>query len=272
MTAVSLLAQGAEPRTLPVPVVLGWHEGWRIVRHPIALAGFALMLTVMGAESGSGARAAFELLSTGPTFFYGVFVYFAANLVASRDRRAHSGELLAATPAPATDRVAGLCVAALVPTAVCAAFIAVAHALMTALDVYGYQAVPTVWHLAQGPLTVLGGALLGIMVARLTKVPGIALLVMLAMVTYDAWLAGEGMIDRQPLATYVAWAAWGGTSSAWAGLIPGSAAWHDLYLLGLCAMAACGAFLREAQNRWRVLAIGAALTALTAVPAVLQLA
>jgi hypothetical protein len=141
---------------------------------------------------------------------------------------------------------------------------------MTSNDAYGYLAVPTVWHLAQGPLTVLGGALLGVMVARSTSVPGVALLVMLAMIAYDVWLGGDAMIEYQPLATYVAWAAWG-NGTEWAGLIPGSAFWHDLYLLGLCAMAACGAFLREAAHRGRVLALGALLTALTAVPALLQL-
>jgi hypothetical protein len=272
MTAASmtLLEQGRDVRPLPVPLVLAWQEGWRIVRHPIALVGVVLMVVVMLTEKNEGARASFELLSTGPTFFYGVFTYFAANLVASRDRRAHSGELLAATPAAATARVAGLCLAALVPALVCATFVATGHALLTMYDGYGYLAVPTFWHLAQGPLTVLGGALLGIMVARLTTIPGIALLVMLAMVTYDVWLGGDSMVRYQPLSTYVAWAAWG-NGTAWAGLIPGSAFWHDVYLLGLCAMAACGAFLREAQHRGRVLALGAALTALTAVPALLQL-
>ena len=271
MTAATvLLEQGRDVRPLPVPVVLGWQEGWRIARHPVALLGLALMAVVVLTEQGEGARARFELLSTGPTFFYGVFTYFAANLVASRDRRAHTGELLAATPAAATARVSGLCLAALVPAALCAVFVAVGHALLQRADAYGYLAVPTVWHLAQGPLTVLGGALLGIMVARLTTLPGIALLVMLAMVAYDVWLGGDSRVEHQPLATYVAWAAWG-TGAEWAGLIPGSAFWHDVYLLGLCAMAACGAYLREAAHRGRVLALGALLTALTAVPAVLQL-
>jgi hypothetical protein len=255
MTAasMSLLEQGREARPLPVPVVLGWQEGWRIVRHPIAVIGVLLMIVVVSTEQSVGARARFELLVTGPTFFYGVFTYFAANLVASRDRRSHSGELLAATPAAATARVTGLCLAALVPALVCAAFVATGHALLTANDAYGYLAVPTVWHLAQGPLTVLGGALLGVMVARLTSVPGVALLVMLAMIAYDVWLGGDSMIEYQPLATYVAWAAWG-DGTEWAGLIPGSAFWHDVYLLG-CARwppaALSSARPRTAAGCWR---------------------
>jgi len=270
MTAV-VLESGMQSRPLPVPVVLGWQEGWRIMRHPIALVGFALMVLVALAEWDQGARATFELISAGPTFFCGVFTYFAANLVASRDRRAHSGELLSVTPAAPTARVTALCLAALVPALVCAALVAVGHALLISNDGYGYLAQPTFWHLAAGPLTVLGGALLGIMVGRLTTLPGVALLVMVAMVTYDAWLSSDALLHYQPLATFVSWAAWG-TGTQWAGLIPGSTFWHDLYLLGLCAMAACGSFLREAQHRGRVLAVGALLTALTAVPAVEQLA
>ena len=266
MTA-AVLDRAREPRPLPVPVLLGLHEGRRIVLHPVALAGFVLMLVVTFSESTNGPRDAFELLSTGPTFFYGVFTYFAANLVASRDRRAGSGELLAVAPSPATTRVAGLCVAALLPALVCAVYVGVGDAVLSAQG--AYEVEPTVWHLAQGPLTVLGAALLGIMVARLTAVPGVALLVMLAMVAYDAWLS-EASFALQPLATYVSWARWG-AGSAWYGLEPGSVAWHDAYLLALCAMAACGAFLREAGNRWRVLGVGAALTALAVVPALAQL-
>lgn len=266
MTAVVLDA-GTPSRPLPVPLALGLQEGWRMVRHPIALVGLTLMTVLVLVVGDNGSRDAFEVVSTGPTFFYGVFTYFAANLVASRDRRARSGELLVATPAAPTARVAGLCVGALVPTAVCVAFVAVVHALNIARGLY--VVVPDVWHLAQGPLTVLGGALLGIMVARWTSVPGVALLVMIAMVLYNAWLSEHDALV-QPLGTYVSWALWA-AHPHWAGMQPGSPAWHVAYLATLCAMAACGSFLREARRPARVLALGAVLTALMLVPAVAQL-
>lgn len=266
MTAAALEV-GARPRPLPVPVVLGLQEGVRIVRHPIAVAGAALMTVLVLVVGDNGSRDAFEVVSTGPTFFYGVFTYFAANLVASRDRRSHSGELLAATPSSRSARVAGLCLAALVPTALAAAFVAAVH---TANVLRGlYVVAPDVWHLAQAPLTVLGGALLGIMVARWTSVPGVALLVMIAMVLVNAWLSEHDALV-QPLGTYVSWATWA-PHPDWAGMQPGSPGWHVVYLLALCAMAACGSFLRDTERPWRVLGLGAVLTALAVVPAVAQL-
>ena len=252
---------------LPVAVVLGLQEGRRIVLHPIALAGAALMTVLVLVVGDNGSRDAFEVVTTGPTFFYGVFTYFAANLVASRDRRAHSGELLAALPTARSARVAGLCVAALVPTALCAAFVGAVHAANGLRGLY--VVAPDVWHLAQAPLTVLGGALLGIMVARWTSLPGVALLVMIGMVLLNAWIS-EHDAQVQPLGTYVSWATWA-PHPDWAGMQPGSPAWHVAYLLVLCALAACGSFLRDTRRPWRVLGLGALLTALAVVPAVAQL-
>jgi len=266
MTAV-VLELGREPRPLPVPVALGLQEGLRILRHPIAVVGALLTVVLVLAVGDNGPRDAFEVPVLGPTFYYGVFVYFAANLVASRDRRAHSGELLAATAVPASGRVAALCVGALVPAAACAVFVAAVHLMQSARELYLVS--PSVWHLTQAPLTVLGGALLGIMVGRLSRVPGTALLVMVAMVALDVWLNTLSP-TAELLGTHRTWAVWV-PGAAWAGIHPGSALWHDVYLACLCAMAACGAFLRDTDRRWRVLGIGAALTALAVVPALAQL-
>ena len=254
MTALTLPA----PRQLPVPVVLGLQEGRRIALHPVALTGLSLNVVTYVAITDNGPRDAFELLSTGPTWFFGVFTYFAAHLVASRDRRAHSGELLAPSPSPEAVRTAALCLGALVPALVCTAFVVVGHLLNLARDLY--VVTPSVWHLAQAPLSVLGGALLGIMVARLSAVPGVALLVMVAMVAWNVWVSNRPD-DLAPLGTYVSWAAWG-PGTDWAGLQPGSPAWHDVYLAALCAMAATGAFLRDATRKLPVLALGSVLTAL----------
>jgi hypothetical protein len=265
MTAV-LLERDRAPRVLPVPVVLGLQEGMRILRHPISLVGAALMITVVLTVGDNDPRDAFEATSNGPTFFFGVFTYFAASLVASRDRRAHAGELLAAAPSPAAYRVAGLCAGALVPALVCALFVVAVHAMNQARGLY--DVVPGFFHLAQGPLTVLGAALLGIMVGRLTSIPGAALLAMVAMFGWNVWTSNTGEI--QLLGTYMSWGVYA-PHPGWVGMQPGSPGWHDAYLLGLCAMAATGAFLREAARPRRVLALGALLTALTAVPAYLQL-
>lgn len=273
MTAVpataAVLEHGPVERTLPVPVVLGLQEGRRIALHPLALLGLVLTFVVMLTEGVEGARESFEAVSTGPTWFYGTLVFFAAHLVASRDRRAHSGELLAVVPASGVQRVAGLCLAALVPTLVAVVFVVTVHQANEARGLY--LVPPNVWHLSQAPLTVLGGALLGIMVARMTRVPGVPLLVMIAMVLVNAWLNSKPL-TLQPLATYVPWPVWTPINTrSWNGMNPGSPAWHVAYLAALCGMAATGAFLRESAHRPRVVAVGALFTAAAVVTGLLQL-
>ena len=265
MTAVALDRRLPGPWT--VPLTLGLLEGRRIVLHPLALVGLVLTVLPMVVVGDNGPRDAFDVLVVGPNSYYGVLVYFAAWSVASRDRRSHTRELLAATPVLATGRVAGLCVGALAPAAVCVAVVLSIHAMQSLRDLY--VVAPEPGHLAQPVVTVLGGALLGIMVARLTGVPGVALLVMIAMVLFNAWIS-EHDAAVQPLGTYVSWATWA-LHPHWAGMEPGSPAWHVAYLAVLCALAACGSFLREARRPWRVVALGAGLTALAVVPALAQL-
>jgi hypothetical protein len=269
MTAAVLLDVGPAARAWPVPVVLGLHEGRRIALHPLALVGAAITVAVQLSQADAGPRDAFEVVVGAPTFFYGVLVFFAAHLVASRDRRAGTGELLAPLPSGAAARVAGLCLAALVPALLCAACVLVADGSAEAAGRYAVD--PTAWHLAQPPLTVLGAALLGTMVARLTAVPGVALLVMVAMVLVDAWLDARPE-DVGLLATYVTWPEYGtGADTAWWGIQAGSAAWHTAYLAGLCAMACAGAFLREARRPWLPLTAGAVATACTVTAGLAQL-
>ena len=269
MTAVlttSAPVGAARVGALPVPVVLGLQEGRRIVVHPVTLLGLALLAFTTAQDPGGGARWAFDVATVAPIFFCGVFVYFSAHLVASRDRRARSGELLAALPAPASTRVAALCVAAFVPALACAALVIAFFGYCTARGLYVEP--PSVWHLSQGPLTVLGGALLGTMVARLAPVPGVALVVMVAMFAANGWLSERD--DVQLLGTLVSWPVWD-EGEGWHGVQPGSAAWHAAYLASLCAMAATGAFLRETRNRLRVLCVGAVCTASAVVTGLLQL-
>lgn len=264
MTAVTLPTTGVRPR--PAALVLGWQEGRRIVRHPLAVAGLLLTLLPMIVVGDNGPREAFDVLVVGPNAYYGVLVYFAAWAVASRDRRAHARELLAPAPLPATTRVAGLCVAALLPAAVCALVVLSLHAMHLARDLY--VVAPGAGHLLQPVATVLGGALLGVMVARLTRLPGAALLVMIAMIALDVWLSS--LEDGSLLGTFMTWTVYA-PGPQWTSLHAGSAGWHSAYLLSLCAMAACGAFLRESPHRGRVLATGATCTLVAIVTGLLQL-
>jgi hypothetical protein len=249
-----------------VPLVLGLQEGRRIVLHPVALLGLVLTVLPIVVVGDNGPRDAFDVFLIGPGSYYGVLVYFAAWFVASRDRRARTGDLLAATPAPPSSRVASLCVAGLVPAAVCAALVLSTHAVNSARDLY--VVAPGAGHLAQPVATVLGAALLGVMVARLTRLPGAPLLAIIAMIAVDVWLST--LRNGALLGTFMTWTVYA-PGPQWTSLNPGSPVWHSAYLLALCAMAASGAFLREAARPRRVVAVGAACTAVAVVTAVLQL-
>lgn len=244
--------------SLRVAAQLAVPEAWRIVRHPVALAGLALHVTVVATMADNGPRDAFDVSATGSTFFYGVFVYFAAHLVATRNRRARSGELLGALPAGEHERTLALCLAALGPALLNTVVVLATHSM---LELRGlYEVHPTFGHLVGGPLTVLGGALLGVMVARWAPYPGTALVVMVAMFAANIWLSNDGTGSGGLLGTYVSWARYG-PGPHWYGVHPGSPAWHAAYLLALCGMAAAGALLRTTPRRGRVLLAGAACTA-----------
>ncbi len=275
--SVALPAQrGGRPAPLPqqpvaalrVAAQLAVPEAWRIIRHPVAVAGLALHLTAVASIADNGPRDAFDVSATGSTFFYGVFVYFAANLVATRNRRARSGELLGALPAGEHERTLALCLAALGPALLNTAVVLATHAV---LELRGlYEVHPTLGHLVGGPLTVLGGALLGVMVARWAPYPGTALVVMVGMFAYNIWVSNDGTGDGGLLGTYVSWARYG-PGPDWYGVHPGSPAWHAAYLAALCGMAAAGALLRTTHRPWRVLWAGAACTAAAVVAGWAQL-
>jgi hypothetical protein len=244
-------------------------EAWRIVTHPVALAGLALNVALIVVVGSDGGRSSFSAVTAGSTFYSGVFTYFAANLVATRERRSRAGELLAPLPAGPHARTLALCLAALGPALLNAALVAAAYAAFAAREMF--LVAPSFWHAAQGPLTVLGGALLGVMVGRWAPYPGAALVVMVAMVAFNMVVADSP--DYRPLGTEVGWARSGPDHDrgGWYGYHPGSVAWHDAYLLGLCVMAAVGALLRTASERLPLLVLAGAATAATAVAGWAQL-
>lgn len=255
-------AAGRLPRavsSLRVACGLAPGEARRLLLHPVFLAGFALNLVLVAVVAGSGPRDAFGSVTMGSTYYSGVFAYFAANLVATRERRSRSGELLAPLPGTAHERTLALCLAALAPALLNTALVLAMHAQLALRDLY--LVAPQVGHVVQGPLTVLGGALLGIMVARWGPYPGVAAVVMVAMVAWDVFASLRPAIAA--LSTAMNWESYR-PGGHWHGLDEGSPTWHAVYLACLCAMAAAGALLATTPHRRRVLAAGAVLTALAA--------
>src|SRR4051812_14800408 len=140
--------------------------------------GVTLLVTALSLSRSPGTR--FNAVTAAPTFYAGVFVILAANLVATRDRRAGATEMLAAAPTPDLWRTLSLIIAAAAPALACAGLVLLADGYLRATG--GYVVAPSAWYLAQAPLTILGGCLLGILVARWLPYRAAPYLVVIAVV------------------------------------------------------------------------------------------
>lgn len=261
-------SRGSSARGRPLVIEIALFEARRLVLHPLVLLGTGLYLLLLVTTRDDGSRTVFDTLTTGPTFFTGVFTYFAANLVASRTRRHRCAEHHASLPSAPTHRTAGVCLATLAPAAVILLIALLALGWHAGI-VHSFVVRPSVAELAAGPLTVIGGGLLGVMIARWLPFPFASLVVMVGIVAVTVWLSSRPY-TLQMLAPYVSFAVWGDDQN-WAGRYPGSAEWHAVYLAALCAMAATGALLPEARRKAVVLGVGALFTAAAVGAGIVQL-
>lgn len=241
-------------------------ESRHLLRHPIVLVGALLCLPITGfapsrVESGEN----YNLLTASfPVLLYvGVLGYFAANLMTTRARRNDFEEQYDGAPVSAYARVAGMQIAVLALVAV-AVVIQGAFALNMALRGVALPRTPSPAELAMLPLGVLGGGLLGIMVGRWARWPGVPLVVMIAIVFLTM---GGGDWNGQLLVPYVEVASWNLPLT----FVDAHWGWHAAYLGGLDAMAAVGAHV-VVRGRWQrtLLAVGAAVTVFTVLAGWLQ--
>jgi hypothetical protein len=266
-TASLAVAPSAGPRSaLPVWVVLGATEVRRVVRHPVFLGCLAFIAITAGVDLRPGPREAYSVVTGVASFFIGPFTFFAANLLASRDRRHRTEEWLSALPAGSQQRTAASLLACFGPVGIATLLTLVAYVGFSAAGIFVRDPHPL--ELLSGPLCVLGGGLLGVMVARWAPWPGAAALVMVALVAVHVSLSERLRL----LGAYVEFARYAETNlSDWAGVIDGSRGWHVVYVAALCAMAATGALLVDARRRLPVLAVGGVFTACAVVAGWAQL-
>jgi hypothetical protein len=248
---------------------LALRQGRRMLRHPVLLLGAAWFVVGFGVGAPSTPYDRYSMVTGMIAFMLGPVSFFAANLVASSDRRCGAEEWTPSLPMPAVHRTAALLLACLVPATVAGLIDLVAVALFGPLE----ETMPLLWqHVASVPLVVLGATVLGVAVARLLPWPGVSLAVMVGLVAFNARVAG----DHSYLGFYVDFAEWTPNSAAYAAVIPamvpGSPSWHLVYLAALCGLAACGALLRDARRRWLPFSVGAALGAVVLVAGAAQLA
>jgi len=256
MSAAVALARPVAPARALAPS-LAWVEARRLLLHPVMLAGWAFWLFATGDTLIRGATVlgAFELVNGALSFFPGVPAILAAHMVATRDRRAGSLDLLGTLPGRAEERVRALCLASLGPALVGLVLNTAVWAYLLVTDQYG--GVPGVWHIAQAPVTILGACLLGIMLGVWAPNLFTPVLALVALVVVNMWVS-----ERDPhrlFAPAVFWADWGPyDGTVWVGLHTGSVFGHVVYLLGLCGMAAAAALVRVAEQRRTVVALGLA--------------
>jgi hypothetical protein len=239
-----------------------------MLQHPLLLLGAAWFVLGHGFGSPSTPYDRYSAVTGMIAFMLGPVSFFAANLVASSDRRCGAEEWTPSLPMPVVHRTAGLLLACLVPAA------AVGLLELAAVALWGpHEAtMPLLWqHVASVPLVVLGATVLGVAVARLLPWPGVPLAVMVGLVAFNASVGG----DHGYLGFYVDFAEWTPSSAAYADVIPpmtpGSPSWHLVYLAALCGLAACGALLRDARRWWLPFTAGGGLGALVLVAGALQL-
>lgn len=257
----------------PAPAVvtrLAASESRRLLLHPVMLGGFLLWTTMTVytlVMSEIFVVQAFEMLSS-LSFFPGIPAMVAAHMVATRDRRARTLDLLGSTPARSEERVRALCLAGFGPAIVALVLNTAQFAALLLTD--SFAVTPSVWHVVQAPLTILGACLLGTMVGVWAPSPVAPVLTVVTMVA-----AHLAVAERDPAQLFVPlmfWADWGPyDGSVWFGWHAGSPAGHDLYVVGLCGMAAAAAVFRVAERRRPVVVLGLCAVAVTAVGAVLQL-
>lgn len=236
----------ALPLRMPVPVALAGLDLRRLaLRLTAVLVAYALWRLFGPALDPRPYEGLNRLVGFVPAILgLGVLAVVAAT--AGRDR---GQELLDALPVAGRSRVWGWAV-------LLGAAAVTEYALLAAVrfgrDEPTYAALlPNAWELAAGPLMLLGGGLLGLLVARLVS-SWVA-----APVAVALGIAGVVALDRE-----------GTTMLALAmekiqyredGLVvvePGSFGWHTAYLLGLCALGLITALLREPGRRRGLLVAG----------------
>jgi hypothetical protein len=239
----------------------------RIMRHPVFLLGLGWYVVLVGVgERPHGLYAEYSTVTGSVAYLVGPIAFFAANLVASSGRRSGADEWTPSLPMTRLHRTSALLLACLAP----AAFAAVLDvAVLLLIRSYGGLDMHVHWqHLASVPVTVLGGAVLGVAVARLLPWTGLPLVVAVGLVSFNLWVT---TVDPY-LGFYVDYAQWTTPPDMVPPMVPGDPSWHLVFLLALSGLAACGALLRDARRWWLPLTGGAVLGALVLVSGMLQLA
>ena len=234
----------------------------RILRHPALLVSLVWVVLGVGFGLPDSPYEQYSLATGMVLFMMGPAAFFAANLVATSERRSSADEWTPALPLPPLRRTGALLVAGAGVGAV-----ALAIQLLLIAIAYDQPALELRWtHVLSVPVAITGAVVLGVAVARLLPWPGAPLLVMAAITAANIWASNNEVF----LGLYVDFAVWTG-NDAIPGMHPGSGAWHLVYLAAFVGLAAFGAVLRDVRRVWLPVLGGAACGTLVLVAGALQL-
>jgi len=249
---------------LPIAAALGARDIVRLTTHPLVVTATIVSIawaaipavrdsTVTSMAPGTALNI-YLILAHSPSFLVGPATLFAANLLATRERRAGTGALLTAAPVSVRTRTVSLLLAPLGP--------AILTTVTAAVQVAAFRALgpapsrwPTAYELATQPATVIGAGLLGVMVARWLPYPGataITMFILAASFTTTANLGRDTWLSFAPWRDLVIT----DEHNNILGYFPGTVAWHVAYLLCLGAMAATAALLATPGPRRGLIAAG----------------
>ena len=234
----------------------------RILRHPALLVSLVWVVLGLGLGFPDTAYEQYSLVTGMVIFMMGPATFFAANLVATSERRTSADEWTPALPMPALRRTTALLVAGAGLGAV-----ALAIQLLLVAIAYDQPVLQLRWtHVLSVPVAITGAVVLGVAVARLLPWPGAPLLVMAGVTAANIWAS-----NNEPfLGLYVDFAQWTDTDAIPA-IHPGSGLWHLVYLAAFVGLAAFGAVLRDVRRVWLPVLGGAACGVLVLVAGALQL-
>lgn len=248
---------------VPVPVALAGVDARRMLLRPSTLFVGYVLWRVFAPALPASAYDGVNRTVGGPLTFLGLFVLVLVATLAGRDR---GEELVAATPrgesGPVQSWLALLLAVAVLEYGVLAL-------LRFGRDEPAYgELLPDAWQLAQGPLLLVGGGVLGLLAAR--WLPGWVAAPMTAVlaVLWVGTLSGT-FTSLTMLAPVVEWIQYHEDGRVI--VEPGSFGWHNAYLLGLCGLGTVAVLLRVSRQRVRLLAVGAALAVATVAAGALAL-
>ncbi len=256
-------ARLSPPAGLDNVVDLARVQARRLLRHPALLLSFAWLIAGVGFGLPDTPYERYSHVTGVLIFVAGPAAFFAANLVATSERRSGADDWTPALPMPGARRTAAMLLAGVAVAGV----VLVLDLLILAVSGREPTDPALRWaHVAAVPVALLGAVVLGVAVARLLPWPGAPLVVMVGLVAANIWTN-----DHQPyLGLYVDFAVWTSTDAIPA-MNPGSPGWHLVYLVALVGLAACGALLRDVNRRWLPILGGGICAAVAVLAGALQL-